>query len=60
MKIQIETNKGNMVAELYEKETPNTVRNFHKLIVQGFYKGLSFHRVIPGFMAQGGCPYYCM
>ena len=50
------TDKGIMKAELYEKETPITVENFVKLIKQGFYDGLKFHRVIPNFMVQGGCP----
>ncbi len=42
--------------ELFEGEAPGTVANFTKLIGEGFYDGLSFHRVIPGFMSQGGCP----
>lgn len=42
--------------ELFEKDAPNTVANFEKLSRQGFYDGLTFHRVIPGFVAQGGCP----
>jgi len=45
-----------MVADLYEKEAPKTVENFEKLANSGFYDGLSFHRVIPGFVIQGGCP----
>jgi peptidyl-prolyl cis-trans isomerase B (cyclophilin B) len=45
-----------MKAELYKDEAPNTVRNFVSLINKGFYDGLTFHRVIPGFMIQGGCP----
>jgi peptidyl-prolyl cis-trans isomerase B (cyclophilin B) len=53
----IEMDKGNIVIELFEKEAPNTVANFEKLITKGFYDGLSFHRVIKGFVAQGGCPY---
>ena len=56
MKIEFVTDKGNMVAELYEKETPNTVKNFTKLIKSGFYDGMTYHRVIPEFMVQGGCP----
>lgn len=56
-KAKIETEKGTMVAELYEKETPGTVDNFVKLSNDGFYNGLRFHRVIPGFVAQGGCPH---
>ncbi|MDF2612619.1 MAG: Peptidylprolyl isomerase [Clostridia bacterium] len=45
-----------MIAELYADMAPNTVRNFISLINKGFYNGLTFHRVIPGFMIQGGCP----
>ena len=45
-----------MIAELYENETPVTVKNFLDLTTKGFYNGLNFHRVIPGFVAQGGCP----
>jgi peptidyl-prolyl cis-trans isomerase B (cyclophilin B) len=56
MKVEFITDKGNMVAELYEKETPNTVNNFVKLIKKGFYNDLTYHRVIPQFMVQGGCP----
>ncbi len=52
----IETDKGNMVVELFEKEAPNTVDNFVKLINKGFYNGLTFHRVLPNFVIQGGCP----
>ncbi len=49
-------NGGKMVAELYPEVAPNTVANFISLIQKGFYNGLTFHRVIPGFMIQGGCP----
>ncbi len=56
-KAEIKTEKGTMVAELYEDATPATVENFTKLAKDGFYNGLRFHRVIPGFVAQGGCPY---
>ncbi|KYP80605.1 peptidylprolyl isomerase [Ferroacidibacillus organovorans] len=49
-------NGGTMEFELFEKEAPGTVANFEKLANSGFYDGLSFHRVIPGFVAQGGCP----
>lgn len=57
MKAIINTPKGSMTAELYEKEVPNTVANFVKLAQSGFYDGLRFHRVIPDFVIQGGCPY---
>lgn len=55
-KVKISTDKGDMIAELYDNETPITVNNFIDLIQKKFYDGLNFHRVIPGFMAQGGCP----
>jgi peptidyl-prolyl cis-trans isomerase B (cyclophilin B) len=55
-KVKISTDKGDMIAELYDNETPVTVGNFLKLINQGFYNGLNFHRVIPNFVIQGGCP----
>ncbi len=51
------TSKGVMWLKLYGEETPNTVANFATLANDGFYNGLNFHRVIPGFMAQGGCPH---
>jgi len=55
--IKIEMENGDfMVAELYPEIAPNTVNNFINLIQKGFYNGLIFHRVIPGFMLQGGCP----
>ena len=53
----IETNKGTMRAELYEKAAPNTVANFEKLANSGFYDGTKFHRVIKDFVVQGGDPY---
>jgi len=56
MKVKFTTSKGNMVAELFKEATPKTVANFTKLISEGFYEGLKFHRVIPNFMVQGGCP----
>jgi peptidyl-prolyl cis-trans isomerase B (cyclophilin B) len=49
-------NGGEMKAELYPEIAPNTVNNFISLINKGFYNGITFHRVIPGFMIQGGCP----
>ena len=49
-------NGGKMVAELYPEVAPNTVNNFIALANSGYYDGLTFHRVIPGFMIQGGCP----
>ena len=49
-------NGGVMKAELYPDVAPNTVNNFISLIQKGYYDGLIFHRVIPGFMIQGGCP----
>lgn len=54
---ELKTDKGTMKIELYEKETPNTVANFVKLAKEGFYDGLRFHRVIPDFVIQGGCPF---
>ena len=56
MKAEIITSKGTMKLDLYAKETPGTVENFAKLAKQGFYDGLTFHRVIPDFVIQGGCP----
>ena len=55
-KVKISTQKGDMIAELYDNETPITVKNFTDLINKKFYDGLNFHRVIPGFVIQGGCP----
>jgi len=55
-KAYFETDEGIINFELFSDEAPNTVNNFTKLISAGFYDGLLFHRVIPGFMAQGGCP----
>ena len=52
----IATEHGTMNVKLYTEETPNTVANFAYLCNEGFYNGLNFHRVIPGFVAQGGCP----
>ncbi len=56
MKGKINTDKGTMVVEFYEKDAPNTVSNFVKLTKEGFYNDLKFHRVIPNFVVQGGCP----
>ncbi len=53
---KITTDKGIIWIKLFNEETPNTVANFATLANDGFYNGLNFHRVIPGFMAQGGCP----
>lgn len=52
----ISTEKGDMKVEFYEKDAPGTVENFCKLAKSGFYDGLIFHRVIPDFVIQGGCP----
>jgi peptidyl-prolyl cis-trans isomerase B (cyclophilin B) len=52
----IETKKGYIIIELFKEDAPNTVANFEKLIDQGYYDGLTFHRVIPNFVIQGGCP----
>ena len=53
---EIVTEKGTMKVEFYENEAPNTVKNFIELSEKGFYDGLTFHRVIPDFVIQGGCP----
>ena len=53
---EIITEKGTMKVELYEKDAPITVQNFVDLSTKGFYDGLTFHRVIPNFVIQGGCP----
>jgi len=55
-KVIFETDKGKITFELFSNDAPNTVDNFIKLVNDDFYNGLAFHRVIPGFMAQGGCP----
>ena len=52
----ITTEKGVMKVDFYEKDAPNTVKNFCDLAEKGFYNGLTFHRVIPDFVIQGGCP----
>ena len=55
-KAEIHTAKGVMKVEFYEKDAPNTVDNFIKLSKKGFYDELTFHRIIPDFVIQGGCP----
>ena len=56
MTADINTEKGTMKVVFYEKDAPNTVANFVKLAKEGYYDGLAFHRVIPNFVIQGGCP----
>ena len=53
---EFNTNKGDFKIELFEDKAPITTGNFTKLVKDGFYNGLIFHRVIPNFMIQGGCP----
>lgn len=53
---EIHTSKGLMKVELYVEDAPGTVENFIKLSKDGFYDGLTFHRVLPNFVIQGGCP----
>ena len=53
----METSKGTITLDLFDQDAPNTVANFVKLSKDGFYDGLNFHRVIPNFMIQGGCPH---
>ena len=53
---KVSTSKGDIWIKLFPEEAPNTVANFAHLSTSGFYNNLNFHRVIPGFMAQGGCP----
>ena len=55
-KAEIHTAKGVMKVEFFHEDAPNTVDNFIKLIEKGYYNGLNFHRVIPDFVIQGGCP----
>jgi peptidyl-prolyl cis-trans isomerase B (cyclophilin B) len=52
----METDKGTINIELFDADAPNTVKNFVDLINKGYYDGLAFHRVIPNFVIQGGCP----
>lgn len=56
MEAIIKTNKGDMRVTFYEKDAPKTVANFTKLAKDGYYNGLKFHRVLPDFVIQGGCP----
>jgi cyclophilin family peptidyl-prolyl cis-trans isomerase len=55
-RVLLETTAGNLTLELFENEAPETVGNFISLVEKGFYDGLTFHRVLEGFMAQAGCP----
>ena len=55
-KAKISTVKGDMTVEFYHEDAPKTVENFIKLSEDGFYDGLTFHRVLPDFVIQGGCP----
>ncbi len=54
--LTIETTKGTITLELFDKEAPKIVENFETLAAKGFYNGIKFHRVIPNFMVQAGCP----
>ena len=56
-KLNIQTSHGNMVIEIYPEKAPTTVKNFLSYVDKGFYNGTIFHRVIEGFMAQGGDPF---
>ena len=55
-KIRFTTNKGEFIVEMFEDKAPKTTKNFIELTEKGFYNGVVFHRVIDGFMIQGGCP----
>jgi peptidyl-prolyl cis-trans isomerase B (cyclophilin B) len=55
-KATLQTNSGPITIEFFDDDAPKTVENFRKLAGEGFYDGLIFHRVIPDFMVQGGCP----
>lgn len=57
LKAEIRTEKGTMLVHFYEEDAPATVKNFVELSRKGFYDGLTFHRVIPDFVIQGGCPH---
>lgn len=56
-RISMKTSKGEMIIELFQDAAPNTVKNFLDLTNKGYYNGLTYHRVIPNFMIQGGCPH---
>ncbi len=56
-KATIKTSQGDMVVEFFDADAPNTVANFRKLAGKGFYNGIKFHRVIPDFVVQAGCPH---
>ena len=56
-KVRFETSEGNISIELWDDVAPNTVANFKKLADSEFYDGCAFHRIIDGFMIQGGCPH---
>lgn len=56
MKANLETTHGTMEIEFFSEDAPNTVKNFTDLAQKGYYDGLTFHRVIPDFVVQGGCP----
>ena len=55
--VMMKTAKGDIQIDLFDEDAPNTVKNFTDLIEKGFYDGLNFHRVIPNFVIQGGCPH---
>ena len=55
-KATIKTEKGDMQVDFFDTDAPKTVKNFRDLAAKGFYNGLKFHRVIPNFVIQGGCP----
>ena len=54
--VSIETSAGELIVELWDDVAPKHAANFLRLVSDGFYDGLSFHRILPGFMIQGGCP----
>jgi peptidyl-prolyl cis-trans isomerase B (cyclophilin B) len=56
-RVKIETSEGSMVVELWPDAAPRTVENFLQLVHNGFYDGLTFHRAVPGFIIQAGCPH---